>query len=194
MARVYGIQKRLECNNFDEKAIKEIIGSGDLVDIVIRMEKTLDPEMTRQILDTCACGGGRDFIKKCEKTGKELSGKPLSEKVSHINNDSDSKDVILKLNDDGTLTETMSFQSNGKYQCVCGAMVSKGFRVCALVPEKGDDGGRVMPLVYCYCCAGSCRRHLQLQLGVQLRTKEIISSPINSGGEKPCAFTFEIVE
>lgn len=190
MARVYGIKKRLEQNNVDPKLAKEIIGSGDLVDIIMRMEKALDFETMYQILDTCACGGGRDFIKLCERMGKELSGKSLRNKVNYINNDS--ADIKLALNDDGTLTETMSFRNGDKYKCVCGAMVNKGFRVCDLVPENGEKERRVMPLAYCFCCAGSCRRDLQLQLGVDLKTREIISSPINSSGTQPCEFIFEI--
>jgi hypothetical protein len=55
MARVYGIKKRMEQNNLDERAVNEIIGDGDLVNIIIRMEKLLDPEITYQILDSCAC-------------------------------------------------------------------------------------------------------------------------------------------
>ena len=34
MARVYGIKKRLEQNNIAKKDIKEIIGNGDLVNII----------------------------------------------------------------------------------------------------------------------------------------------------------------
>jgi len=55
----------------------------------------------------------------------------------------------------------------------------------------GAENDRDMPLSYCFCCAGSYRRHLQLRLGVELKTREIVSSPINSGGEKPCVIIFE---
>ena len=191
MARVYGIQKRLAQLGIDEKIAKEIIGNGDLVDIIGRMEKSLDPDTVYQILDTCACGGGREYIKQCEKIGKELAGKTLSEKIDFINNDPDLTHITL--NDDNTLTITMSFQGNGEYGCACSAAVKNGVRVSDLASDK-SAAGRVMPLSYCVCCAGSCRRHLQLKLGVELKTKEIISSPINSRGEKPCRFILEIVE
>jgi hypothetical protein len=36
MAKVYGITKRLEQNNINEEIVKEIIGNGDLVDIILR--------------------------------------------------------------------------------------------------------------------------------------------------------------
>lgn len=190
MARVYGIKKRLEQNNVDKKTIKEIIGNGDLVDIILRMEKLLDLDIMRQILDSCGCGGGRDYIKKCEKIGKELAGKSIDEKANHLNNNIfDSEKIVLKGNN--LLTGTFLYNENEKYKCVCSAAVKKGMAVSDLVSDADD---RVMPLSYCFCCAGSFRRHLQLQLGVELKTKEIVSSPINKRGKKPCEFIFEIVE
>ena len=53
--------------------------------------------------------------------------------------------------------------------------------------------GRTMPLTYCLCCAGHCRQHLERLLGIQLKTKEVVSSPINSNGQKPCEFVLEII-
>jgi len=190
MARVYGIKKRLTNYGFDEKAIKEIIGNGDLVDIIKRMEKLLDPDLTREILDSCACGGGKEYIKKCEQTGRELAGKELTEKINHLNSAPDS--TMLTLNRDNTITGVMSFGDSGRYKCVCSAAVKNGVTVADLA--SAEDENRVMPLTYCLCCAGSWRRHLQLQLGIGLKTREIISSPINSRGEKPCEFIFEIVD
>jgi len=173
MARIYGIKKRLELNKVDKKIIKEIIGNNDLVDIVVRMEKLIAPHMMHEIFDSCGCGGGRDYIKHCEKIGKELTGKPLEEKIKLIN--SDSEQIVL---------------NNDK--CVCSAAIKTGIIVSDLAQGAGADG-RIMPLTYCFCCAGSYRRHLQLKLGLDLKTKEILSSPINSKGEKPCKFVLEII-
>ena len=73
--------------------------------------------------------------------------------------------------------------------CVCPAVVKNGVKVSDIIAQS-----RTMPLSYCFCCAGHCRQHLQKLLGIQLNTKEIVSSPINSGGEKPCEFIFEMVK
>lgn len=189
MARIYGIKKKLSLNNVDEKIIKEIIGNEDLVDVIARMEKLLDPDMMHEILDSCACGGGQEFLKQCKKIGKDLTGKSLDEKVNHLNNNIyDSEKIIL--NGNNLLTGTLSYKGNEKYKCVCSAAVKKGITVSDLT---GDADDRTMPLSYCFCCAGSFRRHLQLQLGVGLKTKEIVSSPINSKGQKPCELIFEII-
>jgi hypothetical protein len=190
---VYGIKKRLEKTGMDEKRIKEIIGNGDLVDIITRMEQSLDSDTVYQILDSCACGGGKDFIKRCEKIGKEIAGKTLSEKINYINGITpDSENIIL--NADNTLGVMWSFRDNEKYKCVCSAAVKTNIKVSDLAVKKDDSDSRAMPLSYCFCCAGSGRRHLQLQLGVELKTKEVVSSPINSGGEKPCELLFEIAD
>jgi hypothetical protein len=192
MARIYGIEKSLAENGFDDKTIKEIVGNGNLVNVIERMEKALDSDTLHEILDRHACGGGKDFIARMKKIGKEISGKSLSEKIVHINNISSDSEKIT-LNADNTLSVKWSFDNNGKYKCVCGATIKKGVRVAELALENNNAGDCIMPLSYCYCCAGSGRRHLQLQLGVELRTKKIISSPINSRGEKPCEFILEIV-
>ncbi len=192
MARVYGIKKGLARNGVDERVIKEIIGNGNLVNVIERMKNTLDFDTLHQLLDSCACGGGKEYGERLKKIGKEIADKTLSEKIAHVNNiSSDSEKVIL--NADNTLSVIWSFDNNGKYKCLCSAAVKTGVRVSELAVVNDDAGDCIMPLSYCFCCAGSGRRHLQLQLGVELKTKEVVSSPINSKGEKPCEFVFEIV-
>ena len=191
MARVEGIKKSLAKNGFDDKIIKEIIGNGNLVNVIERMEKTLDSDTLRQILDSHACSGGKEYIARLKKIGKEIADTTLREKIDHVNSiSSDSEKIIL--NDDNTLSVKWAFDNDGKYKCLCPAAVKTGMRVSALASENNGDS--VMPLSYCYCCAGSGRRHLQLQLGVELKTKTVISTPVNSRGEKPCEFIFEILE
>jgi hypothetical protein len=191
MARVYGIKKWLEDKNTDEKIIKEIIGDGDLVNITKRMEKLLEPDTMYEILGSCSCTGGKKYLKYCENIGKEITGKTLKEKIEYLNKDSDSEKI--KLNSANTLTFGLFYKENNKCKCLCSAAVKKGVKVAdiALINEDSDD--RVMPLSYCYCCAGSMRLHLQLKLGIELKTKKIVSSPINSKGEKPCEIIFDII-
>jgi hypothetical protein len=188
MARINGITKRLVQLGFDTLAIKTIVGSGNLVNAISQMDKRLAPEVMHDILDSCACTGGKDFLKRCETIGKEMAGMTLAEKIDYINSIS-SEDESIVLNDDGTLTVRWAFASGEKHKCVCSAAVKNGLRVAQLA----EDADGSMPLSYCYCCAGSARRHLQLQLGISLKTKEIITSPINSSGEKPCKFILEVV-
>lgn len=193
MARVEGIKKSLINNDFDEKTIKEIIGNSNLVNVIERMEKILDSNTVQEILDSHACTGGKEYCERLKKIGKEIASKTLSEKIAHVNNISSGSEKII-LNADNTLSVTWSFDNNGKYKCVCSAAVKKGVKVSDIALENNNTSNCVMPLSYCYCCAGSARRHLQLQLGVNLKTKELLTSPINSKGEKPCEFILEIVK
>ena len=191
MARVYGIKKRLEQNNIDKKPIREIIGNEDLIEVITRMETSLDSDIMYECLDSCACLGSKGYQKKCKNIGKELTNESLKEKIVYLNGkifDSES----ISLNNDGTLTAIMVYKNNDKYSCVCSATVCKDVKVSDLALSKSNSDDRDMPLSYCLCCAGSFRRHLQLMLEVKLKTKKIASSPINSRGEKPCEFVFEI--
>jgi hypothetical protein len=188
MARVYGIKKWLENKNTDEKIIKEIIGDGDLINIVKRMEKTFEPDIVYEILGSCACAGGKKYLKYSENTGKEISEKTLKEKADYLNKNSDSEKITF--NNTNILINSLFYKDNDKYKCLCSAVVKKGVKVSDLALKNDVD---IMPLSYCFCCAESMRLHLQLKLGIELKTKEIVSSPINSSGEKPCEIVFEII-
>jgi hypothetical protein len=185
MAKVYGITKRLEQNNINEEIVKEIIGNGDLVDIIIKMENMLDPEITYQILDSCACGISLKEIKGI----KEIKAESIEDKIKMISLLGDfHSDWNIRLNQDNTLTAGWIIREGDNYACVCSAVVNVGMKVSDL-----SHANRKMPLTYCFCCAGHCRRHLQKLLDIQLKTKKIVSSPINSNGQKPCEFIFEII-
>jgi len=190
MARVEGIKKSMVKMGIEEATIREIIGEGNLVRVIERMEKALDADALHQILDSHACGGGKEYIARLKKTGKEIADKTLAEKIAYVNANSPDSETITH-NTDGTLSVKWSFDHKGAYKCLCSAAVKKGVRVADLAMENNDIG--IMPLSYCYCCAGSGRRHLQLQLGIELKTKEVLSTPIHSKGEKPCEFVLEIV-
>lgn len=177
------MKTKLSRFNVDEKIAKEIIGTGDLVEIIERMEKLLEPDTTYQILDNSCCDGKTDSF-------KEINGETLQEKIDKIPYLTDfHAGWNVKLNDDNTLNAGWILKNNDKFYCVCSATVNrKKVRVSDL-----SKGNRSMPLTYCLCCSGHCRRHLEKLLGVQLKTKGAISSPINSKGQKPCEFIFEII-
>jgi hypothetical protein len=67
---------------------------------------------------------------------------------------------------------------DGKFKCAC-----PNFNKLKDIPTVSST--------YCLCCAGHFRYHYQNMLGVKLKTKEIVSSPLDSDGNNPCAFIFE---
>ena len=186
MARVDTIKKRLPKYGINDNQIKDIVGNGDLLDVIERMESMLDSEITYQILDSCACGTSIKAIKEI----KEIKAEKLEEKIKEIAHLNDfHSDWNVCLNKDNTITAGWIIKEKDKYACVCSTVVKNGVKVSDI-----PLGDRVMPLTYCICCAGHCRQHLQKLLNIQLKTKEIVSSPINSKGEKPCEFIFEIIK
>lgn len=185
MPRLAGLKTKLSKYNIDEKTAKEIIGNGDIVDITARMEKLLDPEITYQILDASACGTSQKELNAI----REIEGETLQKKIEKIAclGDYHSNWNII-LNEDNTLTAGWSIKDNDDFACVCSTSVNRELKVSDLSHKD-----RTMPLTYCLCCAGHCRRHLEKLLDLQLKTKEIVSSPINSKGKKPCEFIFDII-
>ncbi len=49
-----------------------------------------------------------------------------------------------------------------------------------------------MPREYCFCCGGHFKYHYEIMLGVKLGLIEIVSSPYDINGTKPCAFKYKI--
>lgn len=185
MARVDGLKTKLLRVGISENQVKEIIGNGDLVDITVRMDELLEPDIIYQCLDACACG----TLKKELSGIKKIETDTLQEKIEKIPLLEDyHSGWNVVLNKDYTLTAGWAIAEKDNYSCVCSATVNKKLKVSDLTHES-----RTMPLTYCLCCAGHCRRHLEKLLDIQLKTKEIVSSPINSNGKKPCEFIFEIV-
>jgi hypothetical protein len=150
--------------------------------VIDKMDELLTNEQKLAVLEYegCCKGGKRDA--DCKAFGKEHKDKPLAEKLALMF----TVEYMMnpRLNDDDSFTITMSGHQNGvhtgKTTCSCGAIkkLKQPFTVSK---------------TYCGCCAGHFLYHYQNALGVNLRIKEINSSPLDSNGENPCSFTFEVV-
>lgn len=149
--------------------------------LIEKMDELLTKEQCLAIMEEQGCckGGKRD--KDCKAFAKEHAGKTTEEKLSLINN----VEYMMSPQDnkDGTFTITLSGYQNGVHtgQTTCS---------CGLI-KKLKQPFSVSP-TYCGCCAGHFRYHYQNMLGVPVKLKEIVSSPLNTDGEKPCRFLFEI--
>lgn len=150
---------------------------------VEQMDKLLTKKQCLSIMENQGCckGGKRD--KDCKAFGKEHKDKPLAEKLALMFTVEYMMSPVL--NKDGTFTISWGGHQNGvhtgKTTCSCGTIkkLKQPFSVSS---------------TYCGCCAGHFLYHYQNALGVKLRLKEIVSSPLNTNGDKPCSFTFEIVK
>lgn len=175
---------------FPEDIISQFIVSelkGNLpeprIDFINQMDKLLSTKQCLAVMQEQGCckGGKRD--KDCKAFGEANKDKPIAEKLALMFTIENM--MSPSLNDDGSFTITMSGYQNGihtgKTTCSCGTIkkLKQPFSVSK---------------TYCGCCAGHFLYHYQNTLGVKLRLKEIVSSPLNTNGEKPCSFTFEIIK
>lgn len=150
--------------------------------VIDKMDELLTEEQKLAVMEQegCCKGGKRD--EDCKAFGKEHQDKPLAEKLALMQ----TVEYMMapRLNADGTFTVTMLGHQNGvhtgKTTCSCGAIkkLKQPFTVSK---------------TYCGCCAGHFMHHYQNALGVKLRLKEIVSSPLDSNGDEPCSFTFEVL-
>lgn len=186
-------KKSLQQHNVDESIISKIFeGYEELKDKSPKREKTafftraikqvdemFDENQRIQIMDWCACckGGKRD--KAVKKIAKELKAKSLEEKVKALWQVENMGKPILK--DDGTITTGIYYQGEEGYKCACSCL-------------SNEELSEPISSTYCLCCAGHFRYHYQNALGVKLKIKQIVSSPLESLGKEPCVFILEIVE
>ena len=111
---------------------------------------------------------------------KKMTGKTVEERVAILNTYEMYEQPHCKINDDGTLGVFIWFKGDdGRYYCVCPDM-------------EGRRDAPPVSLTYCGCCGGHLKYHLQNSLGVSLKLKKIVSSPLNSCGGKYCEFLFEM--
>ena len=110
------------------------------------------------------------------RENKEL---PWKERLAKIREEDYMGTPIL--NEDGTITvHAVYYRDGDKYSCSC---------------PNFNKLKRDYPVskTYCFCCGGHFRFHYEIMLGLKLRVKEVVSSPLDSEGEKPCVFIMEII-
>lgn len=143
-----------------------------LREAMYRMNKLLDKETAQSVREDCACclGGWRN------KRAQEISKHTTLEGKIKAANEGEKKlfgnDVVLQK--DGSIRVRFFPEGLQKYQCVCLRQAKKP-----------------LPILYCYCCGGHVKHHLQNALDVNLKCKAE-SSALSSGGKKNCIFVLNI--
>lgn len=154
-----------------------------IIALIDQMDALLTREQCLSIMEKQGCCKGGQREKDCKAFAEAHGDKPLAEKLALLSGIPDMMDP--RLNDDGTVTVSFGGYQNGvhigKNTCSCGSI------------KKLKQPFSVSP-TYCGCCAGHFLYHYQNALGVKLKLKEIRSSPLNTNGEEPCSFVFEVIE
>ena len=145
------------------------------------MNEKLPPEQVQNILEANACCKSGARKKASEEFARINADKPIEEKLALISDRPYLNMGSAELDENGLLlVHAVSYHPGEKFECVC-PTVSKIKRDYAI------------PREYCYCCGGHFKYHYEIMLGVKLKLAEIVTSPHDTEGEKPCAFRYEII-
>lgn len=186
MPNIKTLVKSMRERNISEDKINQIVcvdkdtcTPEEIVSVIEKMDLYLTPEECLSIMEQegCCKSGKRD--KDCKKCAKEIKDKTLSEKLQEISTIQYMGSP--RLNEDGTITTGIYWSDNESYHCACPTV-------------KKLKGKATISPTYCGCCAGHFMYHYQNILGVKLKLKKIVSSPLNSNGKMPCEFIYEIIE
>ena len=143
------------------------------------MDKLLDKDKCKKILEECACTIGSSLEKKVRQFAVKINDLSLKEKIMKIGEIKHLGNPILRK--DGTvLVNLANANENGKYSCPCPQV-------------SGVDIERPKTHTYCLCCGGHLKFQYEIALGKKLDVR-IQSSPFESNGKNPCVFVLTIIE
>lgn len=171
-----------EMKGNQDSMVKNVMAAVAVID---KMDMLLTEEQRLSIMEEQRCSKTDKFTAPHRAFGLEHTDIPLAEKIKLYNETDMSYVAKCRLNPDGTLAVSWGTGEEGEYDCVC-----SGIKRLRKDPAQPTD----VSLTYCGCCAGYIRYTRQYALGIKLRLKKIVSSPINSKGKNRCEFLFEVVD
>ena len=154
----------------------------DTIGLIGQMDRLLTKEQCMSIMEEEGCTKTGEPDRKHRAFGRRYKRKTVEERIALMKRKlrTDHK-APCHINPDGTLSVYWGFgREEGRYDCVCGQIME--------LPEHIE-----VSRTYCGCCAGHIRHHYQNSLGVTLRLKDIVSSPLDSDGKNRCEILFEIL-
>ena len=158
-------------------------GAETELEFVEKMDELLTDEQCFSIWE---CNGGckgmkHDAARKA--FALENADKPLAEKLKLYMQAFNTIDKLC-LNNDSTITVTFAHNNNG---------IHTGNYTCNCPTIKSLKQPFTVSPTFCGCAAGGRLYAYQLALGIKLKLNSIDSSVLGSNGERPCSFTYEIV-
>ena len=183
---VMKLEQTMRYQGVSEEIIAQINPRGatseeKIVKMVNKMDKLLTPKQCLSIMEQHGCCKTGKVQSTSLAFAHEHAGKTLQEKIDLIPQSDIAYKVPGKLNSDGTLSIITGEPQPGNNRCGC-------YTIRELPAFDG------ISKTYCGCCAGLFRHMYQNALGVKLRLIEVVSSIINSNGNKGCEFLFEIID
>lgn len=146
------------------------------------MNEKLPHEKVQEIIEANACCKSGSREKNSKEFARVNTDLGIADRLKLISSRPYLNMGSAELDDNGSLIiHAVSYHPGDKFECAC-PTVSK-IKLDYPIPRE-----------YCYCCGGHFKYHYEIMLGVKLKLVEIVSSPHDTDGEKPCAFRYEIVK
>ena len=156
----------------------------EVLSLIRQMDNLLTREQCLAIMEEQGCHKDEETTAPFRAFGQTHADKTVAERLALFDELVTGHKAPCRLNPDGTLLIHWDGWDPEKKRCVC--------RVITRLYKARGGPVDVSP-TFCGCCAGHARNTYQYALGVKLRLKEIVSSPISSGGREQCAFLFDII-
>ena len=186
------LERRMLQQGFSEDIITQLnfpeAKTGDkVIELVNKMNKLLTKEQCLDIMGEHGCFKTGMMDKKSKAIGKELKDKSLVEKLE-----------LMKTNDYGwkpymnvdgelvyiTCINMKSDDEDGMF---------KAPKQCACPPIRETKIPILVSNIYCCCCAGHAKHHIQNILGIKLRLKSVGIKPNEDNELYSRIFTYEII-
>ena len=145
------------------------------------MNEKLPSETVKEILEANACCKSGTRLKNSKEFARIHADLGVSDRLKLISERPYLNMGSAEVDENGNLVvHAVSYHPGEKFECAC-PTVSKVKRDAPI------------PREYCYCCGGHFKFHYEIMLEAKLKLIEIVSSPHDTDGEKPCAFRFEFI-
>jgi len=156
----------------------------EVLDLIGQMDSLLTREQCLSVMEEQGCHKDERTITPFREFGIKHKGKSIQERLDLFDELHTGHKPPCHLNPDGTLSIYWDGWDPIKQQCVC--------HVIKRLYKK--EGGPIkVSTTFCGCCAGHVKNTIQYALGVTLKLKDIVSSPISTNGKKRCEFLFEVI-
>lgn len=156
----------------------------EVLSLIEQMDTLLTHEQRLSVMEEQGCYKTGDANERNLAFGRAHADKSAAERIALLDASNVEPSVGCRINEDGTLSLFWEIGEEENYYCVCACYK----RLKKNRPQTGN-----ISKTYCGCCGGHIRHHYQNILGVKLKLKEIVSSPISSDGKKRCEFLFDIL-
>ena len=145
------------------------------------MNAKLPSETVQEILEANACCKSGTRLKNSKEFARANANCSILDRLKLISARPYLNMGSPVLDDNGRLVVyAVAYHPGTKFECAC-PTVSK-IRYDAPIPRE-----------YCYCCGGHFKFHYEIMLESKLKLVDIVSSPHDTDGEKPCVFRYEFI-